>query len=151
LNYCKHCGGNLTDASQPGEHGSRNVLAALILAGATVALVLGGLTIVLDHALMLLSREPGNGLSSKDVTAIAGMIICFGSAAIVLSTLMLIRLFSRVMGFGSVSGKPARTVATPQFAPRLSQIPAPPIVIPSVTEHTTRNFEPHIRQRGTSE
>ena len=152
LNYCKHCGSNLSDTTQPGEHGSRNVLAALILAGATVALVLGGLAIVLNHALMILSPEPtGNGLSSKDATATAGMIVCFGSAAIVLTTLMLIRLFSRVMGFGSVSGKPARTVATPQSAPRASQIPAPPIVIPSVTEHTTRNFEPRIRRRGTSE
>jgi hypothetical protein len=152
LSYCKHCGSNLADTSQPGEPGSRNVLAALILAGATVAIVLGGLAIVLNHALMLVSPEPsGNALSARDTAAIAGMMICFGSAAIVLSTLMLIKLFSRVMGFGSVSGKPARPARTPESPPRVSQIPAPPIVFPSVTEHTTRNFEPRLRRQGTSE
>ena len=65
LNYCKQCGSNLGDTTQPGEPGSRNVLAALILAGATVALVLGGLAIVLNHVLMLVSAEPGSGLPSN--------------------------------------------------------------------------------------
>jgi hypothetical protein len=79
------------------------------------------------------------------------MMVIFGSAAIVFSTLMLIKLFSRVMGFGSVPDKPARTPRTFQPVQKLAQIPAPPIAMQSVTEHTTRNFEPRLYQRDTTE
>ena len=151
LNYCKHCGSNLAETSLSVEPGSRNVLAALILAGATVALVLGGLAIVLNHALLLVGPQPPGAvtLPGKDAAPMAGAIIFFGSAVIVLTTLMLIKLFYRVMGFGSGSAKPVRPAAwTPQSAQRVTPLPEPPIVISSVTEHTTRNFEPRIRQQG---
>ena len=77
--------------------------------------------------------------------------VFFGSASIVLITLMLIKLFSRVMGFGSVPDKPSRPART--FVPeqRLPQIPAAPNAMQSVTEHTTRNFEPRAYERGTRE
>ena len=150
LNYCKHCGGNLTETSQPGEPSSRNVLAALILAAATVSLVLGGLAIVLRHAMLLVGPQPpGVPPPLRDNSPLAGAIIFFGSAVIVLTTLMLIRLFYRVMGFGSVSEKSSRPARTPQFPQRAAELPAPPNAIPSVTEHTTRNFEPRIHQHGS--
>jgi hypothetical protein len=153
LNYCKHCGGNLSETTQSiSPPAPRNVLAAVVLAAATVAIVLGGLAIVFTHALSLIGPQPpGFTTPAHDAVVVAGMMVLFGSAAIVFSSLMLIKLFSRVMGFGSVPDKPARTQRTFQPGQKLSQIPAPPIAMQSVTEHTTRNFEPRVYQRDTSE
>lgn len=153
LNYCKHCGGNLSEATQsPAPPVSKNVWAALILAAATVAIVLGGLGIVFTHALAVIGPQPpGFSTPVHDAVVVAGMMVLFGSAAVVFSTLMLIKLFSRVMGFGTVSDKPARAAKTFQPAQRIPQIPAPPIAMQSVTEHTTRNFDPRVYQRDTSE
>lgn len=152
LNYCKHCGANLSETEQSISSPNRNVLAALILAAATVAIVLGGLGIVFTHTLALVGPQPpGFSQPVSDSMTIAGVMVLFGSSAIVLVSLMLIRLFSRVMGFGSEAGKRVRGAKnfTPQQ--RIPQIPAPPIVVSSVTEHTTRNFEPRVYQRDTSE
>lgn len=143
LNYCKHCGGSLSDTAQPTPPPTRNVLAALILAVATVAIVLGGLGIVFSQTLGLIGPQyPGVSPPVHDAVAVAGMMVIFGASTIALVTLMLIKLFSRLMGFtpaGDKRPQPAKTFVPPQ---RLSQIPAPPIPMQSVTEHTTRNFEP---------
>ena len=74
--------------------------------------------------------------------------VLFGSSRVVLVALMLIQLFSRMMGFGSPNEKsPRRTKGVVSQRP---QIPAPPIVVSSVTEHTTRNFTPpRAYQRDT--
>lgn len=152
LNYCKRCGGNLGDAPQSAPPPTKNILAALILAAATVVIVLAGLGIVFSEALSLIGPQPpGFAPPVHDAVVVAGMMVIFGSATIGLVTLMLIKLFSRVMGFSSVSDKPSRPART--FVPeqRVAQIPAPPIAVQSVTEHTTRNFEPRVYQRDTSE
>jgi hypothetical protein len=153
LNYCKHCGGNLTDATQSSAAPpARNIVAALILAAATLGIVLGGLAIVFTFTLSLIGPQPpGFAPPVHDAIAVAGMMVLFGSAAIVFSTLMLIKLFSRVMGFDSVTDKTARRWKTFLSGPNVAQIPAPPIAMQSVTEHTTRNFEPRVYQRDTHE
>lgn len=160
LNYCKHCGGNLSETTQSvSPPATRNVLAALILAAATVAIVLGGLAIVFTHTLSLIGPQPpGFAPPVHDAVVVAGMMVLFGSAAILFSTLMLIKLFSRVMGFDSpvglsrsVTDKTARPAKTFLSGPNVAQIPAPPIAMQSVTEHTTRNFEPRVYHRDTSE
>ena len=153
LNYCKHCGGNLVEATQSAApQASKNILAALILAAATVAIVLGGLGIVFTHALSVIGPQPpGYSAPVHDAVVVAGMMVLFGSAAIVFSSVMLIKLFSRVMGFGSVSDKPARPAKTFQPGQRPPQISAAPIAMQSVTEHTTRNFDPRVSYRDTSE
>jgi hypothetical protein len=152
LNYCKHCGGNLSDARQSEVPPTRNILAALILAAATVAIVLGGLGIVLSETLALIGPQPpGFAPPVHDAVAVAGMIVLFGSAAIVFSTLMLIKLFARVMGFESPSHKPSRPGKVFRAEQQPRQIPASPIPMQSVTEHTTRNFEPRAFQRDTRE
>jgi hypothetical protein len=131
---------------------ARNTLAALILAAATVAIVLGGLGIVFTHALSVIGPQPpGFSAPVHDAAVVAGMMVLFGSAAILFSTFMLIKLFSRVMGFGSVSEKPARTAKAFQPALRPPQISGPPIGMQSVTEHTTRNFDPRVYHRDASE
>ena len=79
------------------------------------------------------------------------MIIAFGTSTIALVTVMLIRLFSRMLGVTSTTPKAARPLNAflPQARP--AEITAPPIVMQSVTEHTTRNFAPVVRQRDTRE
>jgi len=152
LNYCKRCGGNLAEAPQLAEPPAKNTLAALILAAATVAIVLGGLGIVFSIALSLIGPQPtGFAPPVHDAVAVAGMMVIFGTATIALVTLMLIKLFSRVMGFSTTSSKTARASGTIAAQQRPQQISAPPIVMQSVTEHTTRNFEPRVRQLDTSE
>lgn len=149
LNYCKHCGGNLADTAEPAAPPpSRNVLAAFILALAAAGIVLGGLGIVFTNALALVAPQPpGYSQPANDAGMIAGMMVIFGSSVIVLVSLMLIKLFARVMGFASATDRPSRRAKS--FLPQQSvpQIPAPPIVVSSVTEHTTRNFEPRMYQR----
>ena len=107
LNYCKHCGGNLSDAAQQAPPPARNVLAALILAAATLGIVLGGLGIVFSSALSLIGPQPpGYAAPVQDSVAVAGMMVLFGSATIGIVSLMLIKLFSRMMGFGSSADGP---------------------------------------------
>lgn len=152
LNYCKRCGGNLSDTTQQAAPPAKNVGAALILAIATLGIVLGGLGIVFSSALSLIGPQPQGFVPPvHDAVVVAGMMVIFGSAAVGLVSLMLIKLFSRMMGLGSAADKPNRPART--FVPeqRVPQIQAPPIVMQSVTEHTTRNFEPRVRQRDTNE
>jgi hypothetical protein len=152
LNYCKHCGGNLSDITQPATAPTKNVLAALILAAATLGIVLGGLGIVFSAALSLIGpQSPGFAPPVHDSVVVAGLMVVLGSATIGLVSLMLIKLFSRMMGFGSTADKPSRPART--FVPeqRVPQIQAQPISVQSVTEHTTRNFEPRVRRRDTNE
>jgi len=152
LNYCKRCGGNLSDTAQPVSAPGKNILVAVVLAAATVAIVLGGLGIVFNEALYLIGPQtPGMVAPTHNADAIAGMMIVFGTAAITLVTVMLIKLFSRMMGIGSTAPKPVRSVNAFSPQARPAEITAPPIVMHSVTEHTTRNFEPRVRQRDTSE
>jgi hypothetical protein len=142
----------LAETTQSTTAATRNTLAALILALATVGIVLGGLGIVFTHALALVgSQPPGFSPPGGDAGRLGAIMVIFGSSAVGLVALMLIRLFSRMMGFGSDIEKPSKQAKT--FAPRrVPQIHAPPVVVSSVTEHTTRNFEPpRVYQRDTSE
>jgi hypothetical protein len=152
LNYCKQCGANLAEMPQSAPApATRNTLAALILALATVGIVLGGLGIVFTHALALVgSQPPGYSPPLPSATKVGVVMVLFGSSAVVLVALMLIQLFSRMMGYGSAAEKPPRR--TKGVVSQRPQIPAPPIVVSSVTEHTTRNFEPpRAYQRDTRE
>jgi len=153
LNYCKHCGGNLSETSQTtATPAARNTVAALILALATLGIVLGGLGIVFTSALALVGPQPqGFSQPGSGVERIGILMVVFGCSAIVLVALMLIRLFSRVMGFGAEIERPSRSAKSLPNQQRVPQITAPPIAVSSVTEHTTRNFDPRVYQRDTSE
>ena len=153
LNYCKHCGGNLSETSQiMPVPGTRSTGAALILALATLGIVLGGLGIVFTSALTLAGAQPP-GFSQPAIGAarIAALMVVFGCPSIVFVALMLIKLFSRIMGLAPETVKPARRAKNFAHQQRAPQIQAPPIVVSSVTEHTTRNYDPRDYQRDTSE
>ena len=153
LNYCKRCGGNLSETAPPASPTSaKNVLAALILAAATTGMVLGGIAIIYSMTLGLIGPQPpGFSPAVHDSIAVAMMMVGFGTATIALVAMMLIKLFARMMGLSNAAEKPAKTARAFVPAQRISQIPAPPISMDSVTEHTTRNFEPRMHRRDTSE
>jgi hypothetical protein len=151
LNYCKRCGTSLYETTQsPPAPPTKNVFAALILAVATTAIVLGGFGILFTMTVGLIGPQPpGLGPPAHDATAVAGMMVAFGSATIGLVTLMVIKLFTRLMGFGATNEKSEQRLRRFANAPGATQLPPPPISMESVTEHTTRNFEPRIHRRET--
>lgn len=154
LNYCKQCGASLAETTQSATTpNTRNTLAALILALATVAIVLGGLGIVFTHALALVGPQPPEFSPPGNAAGRLGPImVIFGSAAVAFVAFMLIRLFSHVMGLGADVEKASRQAKKLVPQRKVAQIPAPPIVVSSVTEHTTRNFAPpRAYQRDTRE
>jgi hypothetical protein len=148
LNYCKLCGANLSEANQGGVPPARNIFAALILALATTGIVLGGLAIVFSFAIELVGPHASPG---RDATAIAGMMVLFGSSAVILATFLLIKLFARLMGLDSIGEKSGRASKALANERRARQLSAPPASLSSVTEHTTRNFEPQVYRPDSPE
>lgn len=151
LNYCKRCGGNLSDIPQAAPPPTKNVLAALILAFATLGIALGGLGIVFSSALSLIGPQPPGYTPTAGAWVVAGMMVVFGSATIGALSLSLIKLFSHIMGIHSAADKSPRLSRAFASEQRVPQIQAPPVAMQSVTEHTTRNFEPRPRRRDTNE
>ena len=145
LKYCKHCGKGLAEGTQvmapvPPAPPPRIGAAAWPLALATTGIVLGGLGIIFTNAFELM-RPMAPGLSrSGDATPVAVVMIVFGSALIFAVVALLIRLFGHLIA--PRHQQPAQTPRELTGAPPLVQLPAPPSAVGSVTEHTTRNFEP---------
>ena len=80
--------------------------------------------------------------SNFDTRALIG-IMAFGGATVVCVIGLLVWLLLRLSGYEPVTtqGKSARPPVRDQ-APH--QLPAAPISVPSVTENTTRNFDPAV-------
>ena len=144
LRYCKRCGANF--AAQPGETTPgiiRNINAAIWpIALATVAITLGGLGIVISSAYDLVRPLfPGEVPRIGDPTPIAMTMIIFGALTILGVIALLFKLFTRMAGVSQPTNQPAPPPKSIASAPPSVQLPAPPSAMPSVTEHTTRNFE----------
>lgn len=132
LNYCKHCGAGLGPTQSSFRPPS---LSSIYWAIAIITVT--GLALLLGTVLGLV----GMGLNEADTIV---PIILFGSLLIFGVDAMLIRQLSRLVnmaGRGGASPTKGRAL-TEQAPPRL---PAPPIGMSSVTEHTTRSFP---RTRG---
>jgi len=155
LRYCTRCGGNLVQSAPAAdverlrqtEHGwdiekielpgiSGKRLSGVFWAVATFAMVslfvLFGLSVPLT-----LFHAP------KEVVV---PLFMFGPAAIVLIAWMLIKQLSRLVTMMEEDRRGARQ--KPRVAASPPQIAAPPASFRSVTEHTTRNFEPAYRDAG---
>jgi hypothetical protein len=167
LRYCKGCGESLISTNPlaeiaPPSAPARLTGAAWAIALATTAITLGGLGIVFSHVTDIVTpnspwaanipRHPG------EFIPVAVPMIVFGTATVFLIVFMLIRLFIRLM---NLPPEPSRSEkrkqqVVPQYRPSAvnaapqPQIQAPPISMPSVTEHTTRNFDPipSVEQRA---
>lgn len=147
LRYCKQCGTNLLDAPTPQAPAPpappKVAGAAWVLALATVAITLGGLGIVFNQAYDLMrSRFPGDIVTGNPMP-VAIVMVVFGSLTTFGVVALLIRLFTHLL-VPQARGHAAKGDEAIHAAPPLIQLPAPPSSVGSVTEHTTRNFEPGI-------
>lgn len=150
LNYCKRCGSNLAAPTNPIKQSESRprVRAAAgapwAMALATVAVTLGGLGIVFSNALYLVRPTFPGSTAVPGAATIAGLMVLFGSATVFGTVALLIRVFSKLLGLGQESrdSHQVRSLNTGEHRP--IQLPSPPSGIPSVTEQTTRNFDPAL-------
>ncbi len=137
VNYCKQCGVNVTPApSKPASPWLVGIFLAVI-AFITVA----GFT----APMVILAELSGKGF---DHNSLMLMSFFFLMATILIDGL-LIQLLSRLLGFSKQARQEAKHIVTSQPKYTTSeqhhqQLSEPPLSMPSVTEHTTRNFEPII-------
>ena len=143
LNYCKRCGATLTPLANTSEsmpHRDRKLLVMIwAVVAALMVSVAGGLGITFGIA----GGLAGSGIKPDDGPL---AIIIGGSLTILVTVCLLVRQLSRLIG--TAIGKTREFTTTSPLMPaneaahaRPLQVSAPPIVVPSVTEHTTRSFE----------
>jgi len=143
LSYCKRCGANLkpilTQASVPP---ARLVGAAWAISMAVALVTLGGFGMIFGLVMTLIIR----GINVSP----GGMFwISFALLVILAIDWLLVRQLSRVLGMPQLSAN-----APPAKKPELNekptqQIGAPREPVASVTDQTTRTFEPVMRDRET--
>ena len=136
LKYCKRCGINLTaplNASQPKDLPFALIISVLIFIG---GVFMAGLTMP-----FLITKELSNrGFSQSDMMTL--FIIEFGVTLTVVA--MLVRLMFRLIGAKQQTDSPARGIELRRNELTPPQIAASQEPMVSVTENTTRSFEPRI-------
>ncbi len=137
LKYCKRCGINLTaplNASQPKDLPFALIIAILIFIG---GVFMAGLTMP-----FLITKELSNrGFSQSDMMTL--FIIEFGVTLTVVA--MLVRLLFRLIGAKQQTDTRTGTAELRRNELTPPQIAASQEPMVSVTENTTRSFEPRIR------
>ncbi|MBI3652656.1 MAG: zinc ribbon domain-containing protein [Acidobacteria bacterium] len=135
VNYCKRCGANLNNAP------AKTISPAIV---AIFLAVVGFITVIgFTIPMVAMSELSHKGFDSERLMGIAVffLIATFGI------DFMLLRMLSRLLGF-TRQGRPEPhplLVKQPKYHTAdqtVQRLPEPPISMPSVTEHTTRNFEP---------
>lgn len=142
LKYCKRCGVGLNPSSEPpAEKTSFGKMMGMLLPVAAVSI--GGFIALFTTVYSLGER------SNFDTKALIG-IMAFGGATVVCVIGLLVWLLLRLTtGYqpNFHQDKPQRPIIR-DHAPQ--QLPPSQIGMPSVTENTTRNFDPAIyRDKGT--
>jgi hypothetical protein len=142
LKYCKRCGASLAPPAGPDErHGGSLKLAGMFWAVAV--LVLGGMSALFGGMVALAAVHV-----HMDALIILGSL---ASVTIFLIAALLIWQLARVVSIAkqAAPAQPQGRGPYPQGDYNAPQIAAPPAVMPSVTEHTTRNFEPAVNEDTT--
>jgi hypothetical protein len=137
VNFCKNCGANLNPSKAKSASPWTVGIFLVVIAFITVIGFVG--------PMVMLSELPGNGLDEEPLMTMA----FFFLAATTTIDWLLIRLLTRLLGFAKVKepAPPKITAMQPKYDTSkqpYQQLPEPHISMPSVTEHTTRNFEPII-------
>lgn len=135
LNYCKRCGAGLSASTLPIESkASFAKMMGMLLPLAAVSL--GGFIALFVTAYNLGAR-PG-----FDARALIGF-MAFGGATVVCVIGLLVWLLLTLSGYQSVrSQDKSDKKQVRDYSPQ--QLPPSPISMPSVTENTTRNFDPSV-------
>lgn len=139
LNYCNRCGSNLNSSNNlPAQiiQPVRLTVPSIVLA----AIVLGGLGIVFDSLQELV--HSGLNTAALAFITISAIIMIFGVSALFIFFWLRLAGVQRQIKPDTQTKKPAMGE---RRAPH--QISAPPIPVGSVTENTTRTFEPAYREQ----
>lgn len=153
LRYCKHCGESLISTNpltEPPPRVVRTTGAAWAVAMATVAITLAGLGIVFTTAYEIVHPSNRGNLppaSPDSYIPVAIVMIVFGSATIFGIIFLLIKLFMKLMHLSDDAPRAKKKAPVVQDFRQQPYLQAPPQHMPSVTEHTTRNFELRSDQR----
>jgi hypothetical protein len=157
MRFCKQCGGNLLTTNHLDES-PRPIVnigwAAFFLAAATVAIVLGGFGIITEFVKELMTPSPFAPMQTdfRHNIPVAIPMIVLGSGTILATVYFIMRIFSRLMNLPQ-DRKPIKQNRQPSIEYRQPPpIQAAPHQVSSVTEHTTRNFDPApMKERSTYE
>ena len=139
LNFCKQCGSSLSslESKNDVEPRSRSFVWALALIAALIGF--GGLAMIFAMGFVL-AQNPSVDKNFPIALVVVGslsFVMIFG-----LLLTMVLRLAGASLGTG---GKRKSTSKLRRDEPP-PQIEAPPVSLRSVTEHTTRTFEPRGRE-----
>ena|SRR5687768_6236154 len=143
LSYCNRCGANLRPVpNQSGAPPAKLVGAAWAISMAVALVTLGGFGMIFGLVMTLITR--GINLSPS------GMFwISFSLLVILAIDWLLIRQLSRVLDMPRLSANGTQTKEADLNEKPMQEIGAPREPVSSVTEHTTRTFEPINRERET--
>ena len=132
-NFCKLCGSSLT--SQPPSEGRLNPARLTGMFWAVAIFGLGGLAILFGTALPMVLT----GIDGQIVIPI----VALGAGATLIIAALLIKQLSRLITMmDSFTAFPSQRTFSKASVPKPQQLGAPLAGFSSVTEHTTRNFEP---------
>jgi len=139
LNYCKRCGAVLNISTSPIEHRPPVKLFGLLFPVALVCI--GGFIALFSTVYNLGERQ------SFDTRALVA-IMAFGGATVVCVVGLMVWLIMRLSGYQPTATQQKSERTIPRDYP-IQQLSSPPINMPSVTENTTRNFDPaRLRERS---
>ena len=144
LIYCNRCGANLAPLANKVEAvvpSTKVVGAVWAISMATAMISLGGFGMILAFAITLVER----GVNISDVWGL----IFFFLLVILIIAVLLIRQLSKLLGIYHWPGNAAEPKGLKPGGQPAAQIDAPREPLASVTEHTTRTFEPLFRERDT--
>lgn len=144
LNYCKQCGASLSsfENKSDDEPRLRANWVAWSLALFTVLIGFGGLAAIFGTSFVLAQ----NPLVNKDFPI---ALVVFGSLSFVGVLAVLVYMVLRLAGTSPGAGKKTSARPKPRRDADAPQIEAPPATLHSVTEHTTRTFEPRKRDSNS--
>src|SRR5438128_233488 len=141
LRYCKHCGGNLSQATEtlppPAKFPMALTITFLVLiAFISMVGLMGPLIMASDMSMR--GRPPGEFLP----VMILGPLVALSIDALLVW--LLLRLVKIYHHSGTTPQAQPRAATAIEFPP--PQLNAPPASVGSVTEHTTRNFDEYEKK-----
>ena len=142
LSYCNRCGANLKPPANHSGQPDKLVGAAWAISMAVVLVTLGGFGMMFGLVMALIS----NGVNLSG----GGMVLIVFCLLIILAIAsLLVRQLSRVLDIAQLTGGASQPKQPKLSEKPVQQIGAPREPVSSVTEHTTRIFEPIHKDRDT--
>lgn len=148
MSYCNRCGAKLKPVSEQvavPQPARSSVGAAWAISAAVAAITLGGFALIFSLVMVMVTR----GIDLKE----GGLALIFSALLVILAInwlflRQLTRLTGRSQAPDEAPAKPEKRKLSEKPSP-VPQLAAPREPVSSVTEHTTRTFDPVYRERET--